>query len=57
MLQVSGFGLEVLARAPPPPSSQSGRDASLQNFAAKPCGNDVCSPKPQADGLAAKDFW
>ena len=20
-------------------------------------GDDVCSPKPQADGLAAKDYW
>ena len=57
MLKGSGFWLEVLARGPPPPSSQSGRGASLLLSPQSPTGDDVCSPKPQADGLAAKDFW
>ena len=58
MLQAFWLLARGIGEGPASPFQQvwEGRIA-LKTFAAKrPAGDDVCSPKPQADGLAAKDY-
>ena len=57
MLQPSGSWLEVLARGPPPPSSQSGRDASLKTSPQSLAVTMSAAPSPRQMALAEKDYW
>ena len=57
MLQAFWLLARGIGEGPASPFQPVWEGRIAANFAAKPCGDDVCSPKPQADGLAAKDFW